>query len=82
MDTDRFDVRRRPNDHLSFGIGEHYCLGANLARLELREMLVGIVTGLHGLELAAPPRRPRSTFINGVREMRVAFRPGLCLGTD
>ncbi len=71
-----FDVRRHPNDHLAFGVGEHFCLGANLARLELNEIFRGIVTHLHDIELAAPPRRLRSTFINGVKEMRIRFRPG------
>jgi cholest-4-en-3-one 26-monooxygenase len=73
---DTFDIRRNPNEHLAFGIGEHFCLGANLARLELNEIFRGIVTRLHDIELAAPPRRLRSTFINGVKEMRVRFRPG------
>ena len=73
---DRFDVRRHPNDHLAFGIGEHFCLGANLARLQLNEVFRGIVTRIHDIELAAPPRRLRSTFINGVKEMRIRFRPG------
>jgi cytochrome P450 len=81
-DGDRFDVRREPNDHLSFGIGEHYCLGANLARLELREMFAGIVARLYDIQLAAPPRRLRSTFVNGVKEMRITFRPGLPIGTE
>jgi cholest-4-en-3-one 26-monooxygenase len=71
-----FDIRRHPNDHLAFGVGEHFCLGANLARLELNEIFRGIVTHLHDIELAAPPRRLRSTFINGVKEMRIRFRPG------
>ncbi len=73
---DAFDIRRSPNEHLAFGIGEHYCLGANLARLELNEIFRGIVTRMHDVELAAPPRRLRSTFINGVKEMRVTFKPG------
>jgi cholest-4-en-3-one 26-monooxygenase len=79
-DAQRFDVRRSPNEHLSFGIGEHYCLGANLARLELREIFAGIVARLHDVEHTAPPRRLRSTFINGVKEMRIAFRPGPRVG--
>jgi len=74
--SDAFDVRRHPNDHLAFGIGEHFCLGANLARLELNEIFRGIVTRIHDIELAAPPRRLRSTFINGVKEMRIRFRTG------
>jgi cholest-4-en-3-one 26-monooxygenase len=77
----RFDVRRQPNEHLSFGIGEHYCLGANLARLELREIFAGIVARLHDIEHTAPPRRLRSTFINGVKEMRISFRPGPRVGS-
>jgi cytochrome P450 len=75
-DPDSFNVRRHPNDHLAFGVGEHYCLGANLARLELREIFRGIVTRFRDMEMTAPPRRLRSTFINGVKEMRVRFRPG------
>jgi len=73
---DSFDIRRHPNDHLAFGIGEHFCLGANLARLELNEVFRGLVARLHDVELAAPPRRLRSTFINGVKEIRIRFRPG------
>jgi cholest-4-en-3-one 26-monooxygenase len=73
---DAFDIRRSPNEHLSFGIGEHYCLGANLARLELNEIFRGILKRVHDIELTAAPRRLRSTFINGVKEMRVRFRPG------
>jgi cholest-4-en-3-one 26-monooxygenase len=76
VDPDAFDVRRSPNEHLAFGIGEHYCLGANLARLELQEIFRGIALRLHDVELTAAPRRLRSTFINGVKEMRVRFRPG------
>jgi cholest-4-en-3-one 26-monooxygenase len=75
-DPDRFDIRRHPNDHVAFGHGEHYCLGANLARMELREIFLGIAMRIHDLEMTAPPRRLRSNFINGVKEMRVRFRPG------
>jgi cholest-4-en-3-one 26-monooxygenase len=74
-EPDRFDVTREPNDHLAFGVGEHYCLGANLARMELQEIFRGILARLPDLELAAAPRRLRSNFINGVKEMRVRFTP-------
>ena len=74
-DPDVFDVGRNPNDHLSFGIGEHYCLGANLARMELRQIFTGLLARLPDLELAAEPRRLRSNFVNGVKEMRVTFSP-------
>jgi cholest-4-en-3-one 26-monooxygenase len=75
-EPDRFDIRRTPNDHVAFGYGEHYCLGANLARMELQEIFRGIAERVHGLEMTAEPRRLRSNFINGVKEMRVRFRPG------
>jgi cytochrome P450 len=73
---DEFDVARSPNDHLSFGVGEHFCLGANLARMELRKIFGGLLRRLPDIELAAEPRRLRSNFINGVKEMRVEFTPG------
>ncbi len=74
-DPDVFDVGRTPNDHLAFGIGEHFCLGANLARMELRLILGEVIRRLPDLELAAPVRRLRSNFVNGVKEMRVRFTP-------
>ena len=75
-DAHRFDIRRTPNDHIAFGYGEHYCLGANLARMELQEILREIVTRVDGMETSSPPRRLRSNFINGVKEMQVRFEPG------
>ncbi len=74
-DVDTFDVTRDPNPHLSFGIGEHFCLGANLARMELQKIFTGLMKRLPDIELAAEPRRLRSNFINGVKEMRVSFTP-------
>ena len=74
-DPQRFDIRRQPNDHVAFGYGEHYCLGANLARMELQEIFREIVTRIDGIERTAPPRRLRSNFINGVKEMQVRFTP-------
>jgi cholest-4-en-3-one 26-monooxygenase len=72
----QFDIQRAPNDHVAFGYGEHYCLGANLARMELQEIFRELVTRIDGLERSATPRRLRSNFINGVKEMRVQFEPG------
>jgi len=74
-DPDTFDIRRSPNEHLSFGVGEHFCLGSNLARMELRKIFEGILRRLPDMEIAAPPRRLRSNFINGVKELRVKFTP-------
>jgi len=79
-DPDRFDIRRTPNDHVAFGYGEHYCLGANLARMELQEIFRELVTRIDGLERTTEPRRLRSNFINGVKEMQVRFTPGPVAG--
>jgi len=73
VEPDRFDIGRSPNDHLAFGIGQHFCLGANLARLELNIIFEEIVRRLRQPELAGPVRRLRSNFINGVKEMRIRF---------
>jgi len=71
---DRFDVRRDPNPHLAFGGGgAHYCLGANLARLEIRCLFEAVLDRLHELELAGPVERLHSWFIDGPRRMPVRF---------
>ena len=74
-DAMRFDVGRTPNEHLAFGIGEHFCLGSKLARLEIRIIFEEILRRLPDIRLAALPRRLRSNFINGIKEMRVSFTP-------
>jgi len=75
-DSQAFDVARDPNDHLAFGIGEHFCLGSNLARMELNLIFDELLRRIgRDMELAAPPRRLRSNFVNGVKEMRVTFSP-------
>jgi len=69
---DTFDVARAPNRHLSFGRGgPHLCLGAHLARLEVRVVLAALARRVAAFELAGPPRRIRSNFTNGLRELPV-----------
>jgi len=74
-DADRFDVGRTPNEHIAFGIGEHFCLGSNLARLEIRLMFEELLTRLPDIQLAGPVSRLRSNFINGIKRMPVRFTP-------
>ncbi len=68
-----FRVDRSPNEHLSFGLGPHYCLGANLARLEIRATLERVLTRLPNLRLAAEPVFTPSALIDGVLEMPVEW---------
>jgi cholest-4-en-3-one 26-monooxygenase len=68
---DCFDVSRSPNPHLALGIGEHYCLGANLARLEIAAVFDELLRNVHRLESGGPARRLRSSFIAGIKSMPV-----------
>ncbi len=73
-DPDEFRVGRRPNPHVAFGIGEHFCLGANLARLELCVIFEQLARRLEDVELAAPPERMRSSFLGGIKRMPIRYR--------
>jgi cytochrome P450 family 142 subfamily A polypeptide 1 len=72
-----FRVDRRPNEHLSFGMGTHFCLGANLARMEIRVAVGRLLERLPDLELApgTRPERAFSPIINGLVSMPVVFTP-------
>jgi cholest-4-en-3-one 26-monooxygenase len=74
-DPDRFDVGRTPNDHLSFGFGPHFCLGAALAHLEARVMFEELFQRLPDVALAGPPVRLRANHIHGIKHLPVRFRP-------
>jgi cytochrome P450 len=74
-DAGNFDVSRAPNRHLAFGLGgPHFCLGAHLARLELRVWLEEMVPVLGRLELAGEPKRLRSNFFHGVKSLPICLR--------
>ncbi len=78
-EPDRFDVERTPNRHVAFGgYGVHHCLGASLARLELRILFEELLRRMPTIELANDdplPRRP-SNFITGIESMPIVFEPG------
>jgi cytochrome P450 len=71
-DPYRLDVGRTPNKHVTFGLGgPHFCLGAHLAKLEIRVWLEEMLPYLPRLELAGDPVRLRSNFFNGVKRLPV-----------
>ncbi len=76
-DPFRFDLERRPNEHVAFGGGgAHYCLGANLAKLELDIIFAEVLSRMPDLSAAGPAEMLRSNFIGGVKHLPVSFTPG------
>lgn len=74
-EPDRFDVTRDPNPHLAFGWGPHFCLGASLARGEIRGIFSELLSRLPDIEVSGPVRRLRSTTVNSIKSMPVRFTP-------
>ncbi len=74
-DPFRFDIRRSPNRHLAFGHGAHFCLGANLARLEMRVLLDELLDRVAALEVTGPPEWVRSNKHTGLRHLPVRLHP-------
>jgi cytochrome P450 family 142 subfamily A polypeptide 1 len=74
-DADRFDVGRHPNPHLSFGFGPHFCLGASLARLEIKVMYEELLQRFPGMRVApgASAERVPSSFIRGIASLPVTW---------
>jgi len=72
---DRFDVGRNPNPHVAFGYGPHYCLGANLARMEIACMFDELLRRLPDIEVSGPVRRLRSTVVSSIKSLPVRFTP-------
>jgi cytochrome P450 len=73
-DPFRFDIRRTPNPHVTFGHRTHYCLGANLARLEIRLVLDEVLDRWEGITLVGPITRVRTNKHAGVSHVPLAFR--------
>ncbi|OBI96964.1 cytochrome [Mycobacterium sp. 1465703.0] len=82
-DPDRLDLARNPNHHCAFGAGgTHFCLGANLARVESSALIAEVLMRMKNLEPAGPVERMASTLINGIHSMPVRFTPGCPVGTQ
>jgi cholest-4-en-3-one 26-monooxygenase len=71
---ERFDILRSPNPHLGFGgTGAHYCLGVNLAKLEIELIFNAIANHLPGIRQAGPAERLRSGWLNGIKRLPVRY---------
>jgi len=74
-EPERFDITRDPNPHVGFGgTGAHYCLGANLAKLEIDLIFKAIAEQMPDIKKAGEPRRMRSGWLNGIKEFQVQYR--------
>ena len=71
----RFDIGRDPNPHVAFGLGTHFCLGASLARLEIRVMLEELLARFERFELADQPTWPRNNRLVGMTRFPVIAHP-------
>ncbi|MGH9096627.1 MAG: cytochrome P450, partial [Acidimicrobiales bacterium] len=75
-DTFAFDITRSPNEHVAFGGGgPHFCLGANLARMEIKVMFERLLDRLPDIRQAGDEQHLQSNFINGVKHLPVSFAP-------
>jgi cytochrome P450 family 142 subfamily A polypeptide 1 len=72
-DPYRFDIRRDPNPHVSFGFGTHFCLGAPLARFELRMLMERLTQRITNLTVIEPPEIEPNIFVGAVRSFRLGF---------
>src|ERR1700704_542570 len=68
----RFDVARSPNAHLAFGFGAHYCLGAKLAKMEIKALLTELIPRLRSIELAGKPDLTHTTFVGGLKHLPIS----------
>lgn len=70
-----FDIRRKPNKHLAFGIGPHYCIGHSVARIGLRILFEELLGRFEDFQPAGPAERLRSTFVSGYKHVPITARP-------
>jgi cytochrome P450 len=69
-----FDVTRKRNRHIAFGVGEHFCAGAHVARLEMEVAYKHLLPRIEEIELAGPPERLYSALVGGVKHLPIRYR--------
>ncbi len=72
-DPFRFDITREPNNHVAFGFGVHFCLGAGLARLEIRKFFTELLPRLGSIELDGDPATIATTFVGGLKHLPIRY---------
>jgi cytochrome P450 len=77
-DPDRLDIHRHPNPHLAFGHGPHFCLGAHLARVQMRALFAEVLTRMGHLEYDGKPEYLRSNFQRGVKRLPIRWSRPPC----
>ncbi len=71
--SNAFDVARKPNRHLAFGFGAHFCLGAQLARMEMKALYKALLPRLGHIELAGTPEYMKTLFVGGPKTLPISF---------
>ncbi|CAJ1585301.1 cytochrome P450 [[Mycobacterium] wendilense] len=69
----KFDVGRDPNNHLSFGYGVHFCLGAALARMEMNSLFTELIPRIESIELAGEPEYTKTIFVGGLKHLPIRY---------
>ena len=72
-EPEAFDITRKPNPHLAFGTGTHFCVGSHMARLELKIAFQEILRRFPNLRLNGPVERLQSNFISGIKKMPISL---------
>jgi cytochrome P450 len=70
-----FDLRRRLNRHIAFGVGAHYCIGHTVARLTLHELFGELLGNYADFELTGEPEHLASNFVAGIKRLPIRMRP-------
>jgi cytochrome P450 len=68
-----FDIGRSPNPHLAFGFGAHYCLGAKLAKMEIKALLTELLPRIGSIELNGEPALSQTIFVGGLKRLPIRY---------